>query len=219
MDIFSIIGTINYGAFAPELVILGLALLVMLLEPFLPERYREVNFYLTVFGLAAAAFSSLWLWNRAGVNFDGMALSDNFAVFFRLVFIAGTLLTVLVSKNYLSSERFANGEYYSLLLFSTLGMMFMAGTLDLMVIFLGLEVMSIPLYILAGFRKTDARSNEAGMKYFLIGAFASSFFLYGIALLYGATGSTNLQEIYNQLPNLQGRGDFLVYAGDRKSVV
>lgn len=213
MDIFSIIGTINYGAFAPELVILGLALLVMLLEPFLPERYREVNFYLTVFGLAAAAFSSLWLWNRAGVNFDGMALSDNFAVFFRLVFIAGTLLTVLVSKNYLSSERFANGEYYSLLLFSTLGMMFMAGTLDLMVIFLGLEVMSIPLYILAGFRKTDARSNEAGMKYFLIGAFASSFFLYGIALLYGATGSTNLQEIYNQLPNLQGRGDFLVYAG------
>ncbi len=213
MDIFSIIGTVDYAAFGPELILLGFALLVMLLEPFLPERYKEVNFYLTVLGLAAAAFSSFWLWNRAGVNFGGMAFSDNFAVFFRLLFIAGTLLTVLFSKNYLAPERFANGEYYSLLLFSTLGMMFMAGTLDLMVIFLGLEVMSIPLYILAGFRKTDPRSNEAGMKYFLIGAFASSFFLYGIALLYGAVGSTNLQEIYNQLPNLQGRGDFLIYAG------
>ncbi len=213
MDIYSIIGTVNYTAFSPELIILGFALLVMLLEPFLPERAKQINFYLTVLGLLAAAGASLWLWNRPGVNFGGMALSDNFAVFFRLVFIAGTLLVVLVSKNYLSSERFANGEYYSLLLFSTFGMMFMAGTLDLMVIFLGLEVMSIPLYILAGFRKTDVRSNEAGMKYFLIGAFASGFFLYGIALLYGATGTTHLQEIYNQLPNLQGRGDFLIYAG------
>ncbi|HEU4437357.1 MAG TPA: NADH-quinone oxidoreductase subunit N, partial [candidate division Zixibacteria bacterium] len=213
MDIFSVIGTVNYSAFAPELVVLGFALLVMVLEPFLPERAKHLNFYLTVLGLLAAAGASLWLWNRSGVNFGGMALSDNFAVFFRLVFLAGTFLVVLVSKNYLSAERFVNGEYYSLLLFSTLGMMFMAGTLDLMVIFLGLEVMSIPLYILAGFRKTDVRSNEAGMKYFLIGAFASSFFLYGIALLYGATGTTHLQEIYNQLPNLQGRGDFLIYAG------
>ncbi|MCI0596526.1 MAG: NADH-quinone oxidoreductase subunit N, partial [candidate division Zixibacteria bacterium] len=203
----------NYSAFAPELIVLGFALLVMLLEPFLPERLKQLNFYLTALGLLAAAVVSLLLWNRSGVNFGGMALSDNFAVFFRLVFIAGTLLVVLMSKNYLSAERFANGEYYSLLLFSTLGMMFMAGTLDLMVIFLGLEVMSIPLYILAGFRKTDVRSNEAGMKYFLIGAFASSFFLYGIALLYGATGTTHLQEVYNQLPNLQGRGDFLIYAG------
>ena len=162
MDIFASIGTVNYSAFAPELVILGFALLVMLLEPFLPERAKPLNFYLTILGLLIAAGTSLWLWNRAGVNFGGMALSDNFAVFFRLVFLAGTFLVVLTSKNYLAAERFANGEYYSLLLFSTLGMMFMAGTLDLMVIFLGLEVMSIPLYILAGFRKTDVRSNEAG---------------------------------------------------------
>jgi NADH-quinone oxidoreductase subunit N len=213
MDIGAVIGSIEYSSLLPELLILGFALLVMVAEPFLPERWKGLSFYFTITGLAVALAASLWLWNRPAVNFGGMAVSDNFATFFRVVFLVGSILTVLISKNYLSTERFANGEYYALILFSTLGMMFMAGSLDLIVIFLGLEVMSIPLYILAGFRKSDARSTEAGMKYFLIGAFASGFFLYGIALVYGATGTTHLQEIYNKLPSLTGSGDFLIYAG------
>ena len=178
MDFGTIIGSVDYSALLPELLVLGFALLVMVAEPFLPERRKGLNFYFTLAGLTAALVASFWLWNSPAVNFGGMAISDNFAGFFRVVFLAGSLFTVLISKNYLSPERFANGEYYALILFSTLGMMFMAGSLDLIVIFLGLEVMSIPLYILAGFRKGDARSNEAGMKYFLIGAFASGFFLY-----------------------------------------
>src|SRR5262245_17629040 len=113
MDVFSVIGTVNYSALAPELVILGFALLVMFLEPFLPAKTKHLNFYLTLLGLLAATGASLWLWNRSGTNFGGMGLSDNFAVFFRLVFIAGTFLVVLASKNYLVAERFANGEYYS----------------------------------------------------------------------------------------------------------
>lgn len=213
MEAGSILGSVDYAALLPEILVLGFALLVMVAEPFLSERRKELNFYFTLTGLAAALAASFWLWNSPASNFGGMALSDNFATFFRLIFLVGTLLTVLVSKNYLSSERFANGEYYALILFSTLGMMFMAGSLDLIVIFLGLEVMSIPLYILSGFRKSDLRSNEAGMKYFLIGAFASAFFLYGIALIYGATGTTQLQEIFNQLPTLTGSRHFLILAG------
>ncbi len=213
MDFSSIIGAVNYRGILPEILILSFALLAMVLEPFLPERRKGLIFYLTTTGLLAALFSSVGLWNSRVANFGGMAVADNFAGFFRLVFLAGALLTVMLSKNYLRSERLANGEYYSLVLFSTLGMMFMAGSLDLMVIFLGLEVMSIPLYILSGFRRNDLRSNEAGMKYFLIGAFASAFFLYGIALVYGATGTTQLLEVFNELPALTGQGKFLMYAG------
>jgi NADH-quinone oxidoreductase subunit N len=124
-----------------------------------------------------------------------MLVVDGFSTFINLLLILGGLLTVALSFGYLQRMNLARGEYYALLLFSISGMMLMASASDLIVVFLALELLSIPLYVLAAFARPDARSEEAGMKYFLLGAFASGFLLYGVALVYGATGSTSFSAI------------------------
>lgn len=187
------IPTLNFIALAPPLIVITTALLVLLLD--LAVANKRVLGYLGLVGVATAAGVSLAIWGRAPLAFQMMAVSDGYSLFFNLVFLATAGLSLLVAIDYLGRNDLQRGEYYALLLFSTSGMMIMAAATDLIVVFLGLEIMSVALYILAGFNQGQLASAEAAMKYFILGAFASAFFLYGAALTYGATGSTNLSRI------------------------
>ncbi len=172
----------------------GLAALVAGL--FLPAGRKNLIAILSLAALVLSILLSIGLWGgmvRFSIN-DALVL-DRFGLFFYLVFALVSLLTILLSMGYLDARTPDHGEYYSLLLFSTLGMMLMAAGGDLIVIFLGLETLSLALYTLCGFQKGELRSNESALKYLLLGAFASGFFLYGIALIYGATGTTVLRRI------------------------
>jgi len=154
---------------------------------------------LSFLGLLVIAAATLAMWNQRVETFSGMFLLDGYALFFKLLFLAVTALSILISFQYLKVEDINYGEYYGLMLFATLGMMIMAAGGDLISIYLGLELMSISLYVLVGFIKKDRASQEAALKYFLLGAFASAILLYGMALTYGLTGSTNLKEIAGAL--------------------
>lgn len=136
---------------------------------------------------------------QGGVVLSGMFIADGYAAFFKVLFLCAAILTVLVSLRYLEDENAHDGVYYALLLFATLGMMFMAGGGDLISIYLGLELMSLSTYVLAGFFRRDVTSTEAALKYFLMGAFTSGILLYGMALIYGLTGSTNLAAVAQSL--------------------
>jgi NADH-quinone oxidoreductase subunit N len=149
--------------------------------------------------LGVAFVLALGLIGQTGFAFGGALAVDGFAAFFQLTILIAAAFTILMSLDYASDNHLAGAEYYSLLLFSTLGMMLMAAAGDLIVIFLGLETMSIAAYVLAGLRRHDPRSNEAAIKYFLLGAFSTGFLLYGIALIYGATGSIKLDAIRAEL--------------------
>ena len=140
--------------------------------------------------------------SSGGNAFGGMFVADGYATFFKVLFLLAVLLTVLVSLRYLDDEDVHYGEYYALLLFATVGMMFMAGGGDLITIYLGLELMSLSTYVLAGFMRRDVASTEAALKYFLMGAFTSGILLYGLALIYGLTGSTNLGAVAQSLGGL-----------------
>jgi NADH-quinone oxidoreductase subunit N len=129
---------------------------------------------------------------QGGSMLAGMFMADGYSAFFKGLFLISTALTVLISLRYLDDEDSHHGEYYALLLFATVGMMFMAGGGDLITIYLGLELMSLPTYVLVGFIRRDVRSTEGAVKYFLMGAFTSGILLYGLALFYGLTGTTNL---------------------------
>ena len=134
-------------------------------------------------------------WGDPQYGFNDAVAMDNYAAFFSITFLFAAGLTILMSDDYLTREGYPVSEYYPMVLFATAGAMWMASGTDMMTIFLGLEVMSICLYVLAGFFRSQVRSNEAGLKYFLLGAFSTGFLLYGMALIYGVTGSTKLTEI------------------------
>ena len=181
---------------APEIVITAFGFLVLLVDVFLPKKERKGYLgILSLIGLVIAFLFTLPLAGSAKIGFERMFTSDGFAVFFKITFLIIAFLTVLISMGYASREGIEGGEYYTLILFATLGMMLMAGGTHLIVLFLGLETMSISIYILAGMMREDRRSAEAALKYFLLGAFATGFLLYGIALIYGATGSLYLNDI------------------------
>ena len=176
--------------------------------------------WLSLAGLAVAALANGWLYSGAtDAGATAMIAVDRLRLFANWVFLLGAAFAVVVSLNYVARQKLQAGEYYALLLFATVGMMFMASAQDLMVIFLGLELMSIAVYALVAFNRRDKRSAEAGLKYFLLGAFASAFLLFGIALIYGATGSTNLQAVAASLsdgaasPQLLTPGVALLVAG------
>jgi NADH-quinone oxidoreductase subunit N len=187
------IPTLNFLALAPSLIVIGTAILVLLLD--LAVTDKRILGYIGLVGIATAAGVSLAMWGRSPLSFQTMAISDEYSLFFNLIFLATAGLSLLVAIDYLGQSDLQRGEYYALLLFSTSGMMLMAAATDLIVVFLGLEIMSVALYILVGFNQGRLASAEAAMKYFILGAFASAFFLYGAALIYGATGSTNLGQI------------------------
>ena len=200
----------------PELVLTGWALVLLL---FVAWRHRTVwdlriAGWLTLLALVSTAVAIWWLWwNRAGVRgVVSMIAADDFRWVADWVFVGAAALTVLISFTYLERERLLAPEYHVLLLLGTLGMMLMAAGADLIVIFLALELMSVAVYVLAGFDRRRARSAEAALKYFLLGAFASGFLLYGIALVYGATGTTNLVLIGARL-SIAMRASAMLLAG------
>jgi len=186
---------ISWGAMLPMLLVTGTGLLILILDPFTPPGRRDRLAVLSLLGVVASAGVLVLQWGRSEIVFGGMLAADGFAQFFNLLFLLVAGLTLLISMPYVRRAGMDHGEYYALLLFSTLGMMIMASSLDLMTIFLGLETLSISLYILAGFLREQLKSNESALKYLLLGAFASGFLLYGIALVYGATGSINLKRV------------------------
>ena len=179
---------------APLSTVTLTALVVLVVEASRTGRPR-VSSWITLLGLLAAGVLATGGFKPDSESFNGMVLNGAFATYATLVFILSAVLSVLLSQQYFERLENHRGEFYILLLFATAGMILMASANDLIIVFLGIELMSICLYVLAGFMRTKDRSNEAALKYFLLGSFATGFLLYGIALLYGATGSTNLAVI------------------------
>ncbi len=163
-------------------------------------------------GILVVAVLNGWLYTVQEVGNTSMIAVDRFRLFANWVFLIAAALTILISFSYVARQRLQIGEFYGLILLSTAGMMFMAGARDLMVVFLGLEVMSVAVYALTAFNRRDRKSAEAGLKYFLLGAFSTGFFLYGIALVYGATGSTNVTAIAASVSSGAASGGLLVMA-------
>jgi NADH-quinone oxidoreductase subunit N len=186
---------IDYLRILPEIIMILAGTLIMLIEPLLGERKKEGLSFLTVVAFLAALVAAVMANNNPGTSFSKMLVVDGFATFFRVLVIGVGILTVLCSAQYLKREHAASAEYYALLLFSVTGQCVMATANELIMIFIGLEISSIATYVLAGYLRDDKRNNEAALKYFLLGSFATAFLLYGIAWIYGTAGSTNLSDI------------------------
>jgi len=195
---------VNLPLIAPELIVSVAGVIVMLVDAFTHRRQRNITAALSILAILGAGVASIWLWMQwpATSAFNGMIVLDELRLSFTVVFLIVAILTVLIATIWLDVEDLPAGEFHSLLLFATSGMMLMASAGDLVIVFLGLEILSIATYVLAGFRRSDRRSNESSLKYFILGSFASAFLLYGIALIYGATatgpdqpGTTNIALI------------------------
>jgi NADH-quinone oxidoreductase subunit N len=186
---------IDYLAILPELVVVGTAIVVLFLELVVPPDRRQWLAVATVVGLLGALAATIPLWGQNRAAFGGTVVGDSLAAFFNVLLIVITILTVLISPRFLRALELDYGEYYILLLGATAGMMLLAAATSLMTIFLGIELLSISLYVLSGFARTALRSQESALKYLLLGGFATGFLLYGMALIYGATGSTTLRGI------------------------
>ncbi len=195
------IPSFHLSSIGPLLTLTVTAILILVVDALSPKGRKSYFPQLALLGLAVAALQTIRLWGKTGTDFSGMVYLDNFAFFFYLILILGAALTVLISRQYLEDYGKNLGEYYALLLFATVGMMLMAAGAHLIMIFLGLEIMSIAVYVLAGLFREDRRSNEAALKYLILGAFSSAFLLYGMAMLYGASGGT---LFLNELPQRLG---------------
>ncbi|HEX7401672.1 MAG TPA: NADH-quinone oxidoreductase subunit N [candidate division Zixibacteria bacterium] len=204
---------INLRLILPEIIVCFFAILILILDPFLSKEKKIWSAHLAWIAVVITFIANLRLWNFQGTAFTDMYMVDNYATFFKFIFLVGSFLIILVSMSYLKREEILHGEYFSLILFSTLGMMLLASGFDLIIIFLGLEIMSVSLYVLAGFKRDALGSNEASLKYFLIGAFATGFLLYGIVMIYGSVGSTNLNQIISSILGGQTVPDLLIWSG------
>ncbi len=218
----------SLGVIQPELVLAGAALLCILADLVWKDPDKSLCWLLAALGIVGALAATILSWGIRQTGFYDLVRMDNFANFFSLIFLASGLLTLFLSDGFVRRERIAAGEYYSLLLVCLCGMLFMASANDLMTVFVGLELMSIPVYILSGLLKSEPKSPEAALKYLLLGAFASAFLLFGIALTYGAAGTTNLPALLEKLAGgdlgaspmfLAGAGLLLVGLGFKVSLV
>ena len=193
---------ISIGIILPELIVALAGIMAMIYDSFYPKD-RTATGIISLTGLVVSAIVLGMMWNStppAG-TWSGMIAHDNLRLGFSFVFLLVSALTILVSTVWVERENVPVGEYHALLMFGTFGMMLMASGNDLVVIFLGLETLSIATYVMCGLRRGDLKSNESAMKYFILGSFASAFLLYGMALVYGATGSTNVPEIASRIGN------------------
>jgi NADH-quinone oxidoreductase subunit N len=196
----------------PELILTLFGVAVMLFDPFTAKNRKSRLSTLALVGVLLAVGGNFLLVNGKGDYYNGLVIVDSFSTFFNFLFLIIAALSILVSREYLVREGINYSEYFALLLFATVGMCFMAGANELIMIFIGLEITSISTYVLAGFRRADLKSNESALKYFLLGSFATAFLLYGIALVYGAAHTTQLTKISGAL--LTDRIDLrLVLAG------
>lgn len=232
----SMMPIINWSLIAPEVIVCIAAVVVMLVDAFVRPTQRWITGTISLVGIVAAAVSTIWLWSTGtGTSdaFNGMIVLDELRLGFTLIFLLVSGLTLLISTVWVDGENLPGGEFHSLLLFATVGMMLMASGNDLVIVFLGLEILSIATYVMAGFRRTDVRSNESSLKYFILGSFSSAFLLYGIALIYGATsiaepgpggtvsrvvaGTTNIAEIATRIG--QAQYPALLFAGAAMMIV
>src|SRR3989304_2458492 len=195
----------------PATLVGGWACLLLIVDLFIPRGRKGWTAFLAAVGLVIALVSLLSGGSR-GLGFGGMIVADGFSAFLGAVFLISGLIVLPLTVDYLRRMDIERGEYYALLLFSLAGMMLMAQAGDLAVVFLALELLSLPLYVLAGFARPRGESEESAMKYFLLGAFASALLVYGIALAYGATGSTRLQAILASVESGQANLQLLLVA-------
>lgn len=192
----SLVPAVFYWRILPEIVLVVFGAFIMLLEGGARAGSRgKLTSYVALLG-SLAAFAAVFVQAAfPGDAFNHMFRVDGFTIFFDFVIIAATVVVVLLSMDYLPAQHLNRGEFYALLLFATVGMTFMVGSVELIMIFISLEISSISTYVLAGYRRHNARSTESALKYLLLGSFATAFFLYGIAMVYGATGTTELYEV------------------------
>lgn len=207
---------LNVGLTLPVTSLVIGTCILLLVDLFVPKDRKIITAWLAVAGLAVSFVINLFVFNNGGTAFEGSFSADAFTGFMNLVVLLAAFISVLLSIDYLKRANIERGEFYALMLISAGGMMLMASANDLIVIFIALELLSIPLYILAAFRHPDLKSEESSMKYFILGAFASAFFVYGAALIYGATGTTNLTGIFQAVQGIVARdssSSFLLLIG------
>jgi NADH-quinone oxidoreductase subunit N len=190
----------DYVRILPEIVLSVFGIVVMMLEPLIDERKgQKVLGMIALLGTVAALAATFCMAQSPGLAFWNMVQVDGFSVFFHVLVIAVAAVVILSSYEYMAVQRIRAGEYYALILLGTVGMALMSSAVELVLIFIALEISSISSYVLAGFRRHSAGSAESSLKYFLLGSFATAFFLYGVALMFGATGSTNIDLISKSL--------------------
>ncbi len=207
--------TFNIQSILPILILAGFGMVVLLMDVLYLGSRGEKNLlaYVSLIGVVVA---TVFVRNPIGTalfSFNETFAIDNYSLFFNFIFLLSTGLTILISHSYIKREEINYGEYYALLLFATIGMMLMASGADLLNIYIGLEVMSISIYILTGFKRSKLISNEASLKYFLLGAFATGFLLYGISIIYGTTGTISLKQIAGFIASKGGISDPLLLMG------
>jgi len=195
---------VDYIRFLPEIVLSIFGMAIMVVDPLLDEKRNQRTLgAIALIGSLAALASTLVEAQYPGLAFWNMIEVDAFSIFFHFVIIAVTAVVILTSYEYMEVQEIHAGEYYGLILFGAVGMCLMSAAMELVLVFIALEISSISTYILAGFRRRAAISSESSIKYFLLGSFATAFFLYGVALMFGATGSTSIQDIGNVLRSVQ----------------
>ena len=200
----------DYIRIMPELVLSVFGIIIMVLDPLVDEEKSQKILGLIALVGALAGLAATWCMSLSpGQAFSNMVQVDAFSVFFHVLVIAIAAVVILTSYEYMAVQRIRAGEYYALILFGVVGVALMSSAVELVLIFIALEISSISSYILAGFRRQDASSSESSLKYFLLGSFATAFFLYGVAMMFGATGSTNIEIIRQKLQ--AGPVELLVY--------
>jgi len=210
---------VEYVRILPEIVLSLFGMLIMVLDPLVDERRSQrLLGSIALIGSVAAIASALYQSQYPGLGFWGMVKVDAFSTFFHVLITAIATVVILSSYEYMEVQRIRAGEYYALILFGAVGMCLMSSAVELVLIFIALEISSISTYVLAGFRRRAAISSEASLKYFLLGSFATAFFLYGVALMFGATGSTSIAVIgeslrSNQIPLLAYAGVAFMFVG------
>lgn len=196
-------------AILPEILLTIIGICILLIDLFIPSDKKEFTAYLSLGGIIIVFISLFSNFRLKAIAFSGMFIHDPFAIFFKIIFLIVAALTILISINYLKIESAHKGEYYILILFATLGMMILASAGSLLTLYLGLETMAISVCVLVCFFRKDAVSNEAAIKYLLLSIFASAILLYGIALIYGLTGTDDIAGIGNEL----AKGNFVKNTG------
>lgn len=201
---------VDYVRILPELVLSAFGILVMVLDPLVDEeKSQKLLGFIGLGGAVAGLLATWYMAESPGLAFSNMVKVDSFSVFFHFLVIGIAAVVILSSFEYMAVQRIRAGEYYALILFGVVGMALMSSAVELVLIFIALEISSISTYILTGFRRNEASSSESSLKYFLLGSFATAFFLYGVALMFGATGFTNIDQISQKLQ--AGSVQLLVY--------
>jgi NADH-quinone oxidoreductase subunit N len=193
----SLVSSTDIIRFLPEIILTVMGTALMVLDPVLHKRSSYAFGHLAIAALIAGIGGAIYSFTNPGPAFGGMLVVDGFATFFRILVMSVGILAILPSYSFLARQEAETSEYHALLLFSIAGQCLMAAANDLIIVFIGLEISSIASYVLAGYLRDDKRANESSLKYFLLGSFATAFFLYGVAIVYGTTGTVNLTAVRN----------------------